>query len=212
MFAQFRKFRMFGLDDNSLLTPEDLLRQSRSAAFVRNYHSKEDGLGAIVSKVEQLIPPVLKNSIKRKWIDSPFSLVRGFTAVEIQRTLRAGQMLELRPFLTELSRPLHPWLRSFADSMPINDEFETVGFELKGWSRSFGAPVLIRFGRKDFQHKIMDVKPNAFISGVQVAKIINSESTLHFVGATYLISNLSFNGNFESPVLKRSSHARFLTH
>jgi len=64
MFAQFRKLRMFGLEDKPWLTPEDLLRQSRSAAFLKNYYSKEDGIQAIADKVRQVIPAVLRPATK----------------------------------------------------------------------------------------------------------------------------------------------------
>lgn len=212
MFAQFRKLRMFGIEEKPWLTPEDLLQQSRSAAFVKNYYSKEEGIGAIVTKVNQAAQTVLRSSNKRRWADSPFNLVRGFAAAQIQRDLRVGQMAELRPFLGALCRPLHPWLKSLTDALPVVDGDGIDGFEFSVWSRSLGEPVLVRFGRKANRERFIAPSSLGYAQGVQIGELINTISTMHFVGSAFIARGMDFKENFELPVSKRTSRAVFIDH
>lgn len=212
MFAQFRKFHMFGTDDKPLMTPGDLLEQSRSAAFVKNYFSKEEGFKSIIDKVNQLIPSVVMNFNKRKWTDSPFSLVRGFSAAQVQQELKSGIVSELRPFLSELCRPFHPWLRSttMANRITLDDkrtnETKIVGFEFNVWSRSMGQSLLFRFGRADSQDHFVSYQPRDTRFD---PRPILTANHFNFAGAVFALPNVPLNDNFQPPASKRVSQAVF---
>lgn len=202
MLRQFREFQMFGFQKKSLITPEDLLKESRSAAFLKSYFSKEDGLTAIVKEVQRVVANALTNSSRKKWATSPFAPIKGFSQLEIQRKLMSGQMLELRPFLGELCRPFHPWLKSVKEASILEVDQKLAGFEFSIWSRAFGKPLVIRFGRKEHEDKIFEDK-----SGILK---VDHMGTVHYIGAVFE-SDINFENNFEPPVAKRISSAVFLS-
>ncbi len=201
MFDEFRKMGIFSFTQ----IPLEAQKQMRKIGEFDGVKAKEK----ILEDVNKALNIVWPEHIKKQW-EQPFGVLRGFSAKEIQRHLKAGKTEELRPFLSSLVRPIYPWLNSKNDSIPIkNKNGNIIAFESVCWSRALGYAVAIRFGKRDdFQASIgMQPVANGYgdVESEELYRKPDEESNhIPFKGVVYKLRNIDFDAYFDPPPIKRT--------
>ena len=200
-------FVISGYADASMY--DDFRRMGVSSVTDKNTIIKGESIDKIRAKVEKAASDAWSKAIRQQWHVSPFGVLRGLFAREIQQDLRAGPMTELRPFLSSLVRPLYPWLQAKREAVSIKDKDEQnqiLAFEVLCWSRALGQAVVVRFGRVDGFRRSLEVQPLGLVYGnLQIENEPHFVSRSHFEGAVYRIKELDFDKHFNPPPLKKNS-------
>jgi ActR/RegA family two-component response regulator len=207
MFDEFQRMGIFSFTE----LPAEARRQIRSIEFFDGVIKKSDPLQKILGVVDKAVAETWRRQVKQQWISSPFKLIPDVPAREVQRLLRAGKLEELRPFLSQLVRPLFPWLPAKTGAVHIQDGGETLAFEVVCWSRSLGKAVAVRFGRHaDFQKSLALVPVAANLPGaiVREGKPEAEGGWPHvvrppFEGRVYELEGVDFAAHFDPPPHKK---------
>lgn len=205
MYSEFRKYGVFGLTEKSRRTADEALVAYKGTSFIRGSFIKSEEVDEIVSKVRKASEDAQREIVRWRWLASPFGLIKGLSAKEIQQRLRVGQMIELHPFLADLCHPLYPWLRSKQDAVEITDGDEVLAIEARCWSRALGKPVSIVFGRRDWAKSTKNLTlSNTVGGGGAIEDELAHDFTAHFDGVLYTLRDVNFQTNFEMPAPKRT--------
>ena len=207
MLPTFMSYGVFDFVAKRASSPDDLARQYRSAAFIRGTIDKTGSLDESLKRIEQAVLEARRIATSQKWLVSPFRVFKGLNGRNVQMLLKGAGIVELRPFLGRLSRPLYPWLHGTSDTLIIRDETHKVlALESYLWSRALGKPVLIRLGRRDHFARSLEQAPfGAGWHGAQVGEPLAHLTSSHFEGAVCPIVNKSFVEAFRPPVPRRVS-------
>jgi ActR/RegA family two-component response regulator len=207
MYDEFRRMGIFGLTD----IPAKARQEFQSIDFYQGQIRKDQPLAQIIDKVEQALAEALPSDSRRRWNASPFGIIRGFSAREVQIRLRSGPMTELRPFLVELVHFVFPWLHARdLQTVLISDDHDTLAFETLCWCRSLGMAVIIRFGGCMGYQRSLEASPIGHNMGLdsfveeQPLHMVTSE---RFQGAVYAVKDLSFAGYFDPPATKKVANS-----
>lgn len=204
-------FRMYGVFDFVARTdtdPSELARQYRSAAFIKGAIDKAGSLEDGLKRIRQAIAEATRSAASRQWLVSPFGVFKGLDRKSIQAGLKGAGMLELRPCLGQLCRPLFPWLHGRRDALMIKDNDGTVlAVEGYVWSRALGMPVIIRLARRGSLQASMEYASlGVSWPGVRPDQQILHHASMHFEGAVYAVRDTSFEGHFDPPRPRRARH------
>ncbi|MGQ9501876.1 MAG: response regulator [Anaerolineae bacterium] len=207
MLPTFMSYGVFDFVAKRAASPDDLARQYRSAAFIRGTIDKTGSLDESLKRIEQAALEARRIATSQKWLVSPFRVFKGFNGREVQTLLKGAGIVELRPFLGRLSRPLYPWLHGTNDVLIIRDEAcEVLALESYLWSRALGEPVVIRLGRRELFARSLEQAPfGAGWHDAQVGEPIIRLTSAHFEGAVCSVLNKSFADSFYPPVPRRVS-------
>ncbi len=207
MFDEFQRMGIFAFTE----LPAEARKQIRSIEFFDGVIKKSDPLQKILSVVDKAVDETWRRQVKQQWISSPFKIIKDVPAREVQRLLRAGKLEELRPFLSQLVRPLFPWLPAKTDTVHIQDGEATLAFEVVCWSRALGQAVAVRFGRHaDFQKSLQLVPVAAGLAGLKCTDVEPGPGGAWphvvrppFEGRVYALETESFAGHFDPPPRKK---------
>ena len=208
--SMFDEFREMGIVSFTQIPDEDQAR-IKGLAYDGMIAKEKDTLEKILEDVSSALDKSWHDYIKNQWKQSPFRMITGYTANEVQRSLKAGKIEELRPFLSSLVRPLYPWLNAKANSAPIkNDDEEIIAFESICWSRALGHAVAIRFGSSDkFDESLERTRiASAFGNVKKIDKIDEKpeqDNQGPFKGSVYQL-DIDFDDNFVPPPMKKSGN------
>lgn len=207
MLPTFMSYGVFDFVAKRATSPDELARQYRSAAFIRDTIDKTGPLDEGLKRIEQAILEARRIATSQKWLVSPFRVFKGFSGRDVQMLLKGAGIVELRPFLGRLSRPLYPWLHGTNDTLIICDgACKVLALESYLWSRALGEPVVIRLGRRDLFARSLERAPfGTGWHGAQVGEPITHLTSSHFEGAVCPILNKSFADSFHPPVPRRVS-------
>lgn len=207
MLPTFMSYGVFDFVAKRTASPEDLARQYRSADFIRGTIDKTGSLDESLKRIEQAVLEARRVATSQKWLVSPFRVFKGFHGRDVQMLLRGAGMVELRPFLGRLSRPLYPWLHGTHDTLVVRDAAHQV-LALEGylWSRALGQPVVIRLGRKErFADSLQQSPLGAGWHGAQVGEPLVHLASTHFEGMVCPVLNQPFANSFHPPAPRRVS-------
>ena len=212
MLPSFRAYSVFDFVAKRELSPDDLARQYKSAAFIKGTIDKSGSLTESLARIDQAVLEARRISNNRKWLESPFHLFRGLSSRHMQADLGGAGLVELRPFLGRLCRPLFPWLHGSRNVVSIlDDSGKTMAVEGYVWSRALGKPVIARVGRREhFEESVSQAPVGASWDGAETGEAILRQSSPHFEGLVCLVTDKSFDANFNPPPPRRtskSSHA-----
>ena len=207
MLPAFMSYGVFDFVAKRAASPDDLARQYRSAAFIRGTIDKTGSLDESLKRIEQAVVEARRIATSQKWLVSPFRVFKGLGGRDVQMLLKGAGIVELRPFLGRLSRPLYPWLHGTNDSLIVRDEnHQVLALESYLWSRALGEPVVIRLGRRDLFARSLDQMPlGAGWHGAQVGKPLVHLTSPHFEGMVCPVLNKAFAESFHPPVPRRVS-------
>ena len=203
MYEEFQKMGIFSVAEKA---PAEARKAYEAIDFFQGQIRKDESLTNILDKVSKAVVKARQESMSRRWRESPFKILKGISAREVQRSLRAGSVTELRPFLSSLVQPLFPWLQAKFKPVAISDRNDTLAFETLCWSRALGKAVIIRFGRQDSFQKSLELQPIG--SAYDLAQVVQSEnwrqdSSGHFMGIVRNVSEIDFNKYFDAPPRKK---------
>jgi CheY-like chemotaxis protein len=212
--AMFDEFREMGIFSFTQIPNEDQERMKGVSAYDGLIAKDNDPLEKILGDVATAMDKSWHDYIKSQWKQSPFGIIKGYTAKEIQRSLKVGKIEELRPFLSTLVRPLYPWLNRKVVSEIIksknnNNDGDVIAYESICWSRGLGHAVAIRFGRNDtFEESLKQQKVASSFDNAKIDKI-NEMAETHgqtpFRGAVYKL-DIEFGDSFVIPPVKRADN------
>ncbi|MBM4429920.1 MAG: response regulator [Chloroflexi bacterium] len=204
MYDEFQRMGIFGYTE----IPADARKALQSIEFYRGQIRKDEPLGNILDKVDKAVHEAQPKSIWRRLSVSPFGILRSLSAREVQQMLHVGPMLELRPFLSTLVRPLFPWLQAKNEVIPIRDDQqikypEILALETLCWSRALGKAVTIRFGRLDSFQKALNLMPiGSRFEGAKIDEELSHKASTHFEGMVCSLLSMDFNQYFDAPPIK----------
>jgi CheY-like chemotaxis protein len=209
MLPTFMSYGVFDFVAKRVNNPDDLARQYRSAAFIRGTIDKTGSLDESLKRIEQAALEAQRIATSQKWLVSPFRVFKGFNGRDVQMLLKGAGIVELRPFLGRLSRPLYPWLHGANDTFIIRDGSGGVlALESYLWSRALGKPVTVRLGRRNLFALSLEHAPfGAAWPGAQVGEPIVHLSSPHFEGVVCPVLNKSFTDSFHPPAPRRMSRS-----
>ena len=209
MLPTFMSYGVFDFVAKRAVSPDDLARQYKSAAFIRGTIDKAGSLDESLKSVEQAVTEARRISVNQKWLVSPFRVLKGFPGRSVQAALKGAGVVELRPLLGNLIRPLHPWLHGAQSAVAIQDETgNTLAIEGYLWSRALGGPMVLRLGRRECLAQSLQETPiGVSWQGAQVGDEVAHGSSPHFEGVVCVITNRSFAGSFSPPPPRRASRS-----
>jgi CheY-like chemotaxis protein len=207
MLPSFRAYGIFDFVAKAELSPADLARQYKSAAFIRGAIDKAGSLTDSLSRIQQAVVEARHIAANKQWLVSPFRVFRGFSSKDMQTSLKGAGTLELRPFLGQLCRPLFPWLHGQQTAQLIKDGAgNDLAIEGYAWSRAFGKPMVIRAGRREsFEQANHLVLLGSSWPGAAIGDQIFHQTSPHFEGVVCSVSNMAFEGNFNPPRPRRTN-------
>ncbi|GEM_PF-2933445 len=207
MLPAFMSYGIFDFVAKRATNPDDLARQYRSAAFIRGTIDKSGSLDESLRRIQQAVSEAQRIASSQKWLISPFRIFKGFNGRSVQMLLKGATMVELRPFLGRLSRPLYPWLYGADDAVIIRDEADrALAIEGYLWSRALAMPVVVRLGtREHFAHSLEIAPFGTAWHGAETGEPISHLTSSHFEGAVCPVLNKPFVSSFHPPVPRRIS-------
>jgi CheY-like chemotaxis protein len=194
--------------------PDGIARQYRSAAFIKGVIDKLGSPAESLDRVEQAVLVSSRSHNRKRWLQSPFGLFKGLSGREIQASLRGAGMVELRPFLGSLCRPVFPWLHSSHAAVKIAEretqgEGNVLAIEGFAWSRASAEPIVARFGRRQSFARSIEISPVGISCGVtKIGAEIAHQHSDHFEGKVWVADGVRFEDAFSSPPTRRISEAR----
>lgn len=206
MLPSFRTYGVFDFVARTDADPTELARQYRSAAFIKGAIDKAGPLEDGLKRIRQAIAEATRNAASRQWLVSPFGVFKGLDSKSIQAGLKGAGMLELRPCLGQLCRPLFPWLHGRHDALVVrDDDGKALAVEGYVWSRALGMPVLIRLARcGGLQASIEHASLGVSWPGAMPGQKILHHASPHFEGAVYAVADMPFEGHFDPPRPRRA--------
>lgn len=201
MYDEFQKMGIFGLTE----IPAEARRELQKIDFYKGHIRKDEPLGSILEKVNRAVNEALPKYIQLRGSTSPFGILKGLSAREIQLALRVGPLTELRPFLSSMVLPLFPWLASKQEFITVKDDKgEVLVFETLCWSRALGKAVVLRFGRRNGFQLSSDMLPigSSFQEG-KAGEMLTHISSDHFEGEVFGFLT-DFDQHFYPPPVKNS--------
>jgi len=207
MLPSFRAYGIFDFVAKAELSPADLARQYKSAAFIRGAIDKTGSLTDSLSRIQQAVVEARHLAANKQWLVSPFRVFRGLSSKDIQTSLKGAGTLELRPFLGQLCRPLFPWLHGQHPAQRIDDGAgNSLAIEGVVWSRALGKPMVIRVGRREsFERVNQLVPPSSSWPAAAIGDEVFHQTSPHFEGVVVGISDMAFEGNFNPPRPRRTN-------
>jgi CheY-like chemotaxis protein len=194
--------------------PDAIAKQYRSAAFIKGVIDKLGSPAESLKRVERAVLASRRAHNKEKWLRSPFGFFKGLSSKEIQSSLGGAGMIELRPFLGSLCRPLFPWLHGQYTAVKIADQIdggdnEILAIEGFAWSRALGRPLIVRFGRRRLFARSIEVVPIGVSCGnAKIGVEMAHQRSDHFEGKVWAVDGVPFGEAFSSPPTRRASEAR----
>jgi hypothetical protein len=169
---------------------------------------KTDSIVQSLVKVEQAVQAARRDFCKERWLTSPVRFFKGLSSRQIQATLKGVMMTELRPFLGDLCRPLFPWIHSPQDARYIaaqaaGGDAPPLAVEGMAWSRSWGKPVVARFGGKHKFNESHRAMPVGQAFGFECEQQIATLESAHLEGGVWTLTGVSFDRLFAPPPRKR---------
>jgi CheY-like chemotaxis protein len=212
MLPAFMSYGVFDFVAKREASPEDLARQYKSAGFIKGTIDKAGSLDESLRRIEQAVHEAQRVAASQQWLVSPFRVFKGMSGRNVQAVLKGAGIVELRPFLGSLSRPLYPWL--FGPDAPVlvhDAGGHTVAVEGYLWSRALGRPVVLRLGRREsFDESLRSAPLGNCWRGARLGDQLAHLTSPHFEGMVYAVTNQSFAGSFQPPAPRRvskSAHA-----
>lgn len=207
--SMFDEFREMGIFSFTQIPDQDQTRIKGLGAYNGMIAKEKDTLEKILTDVNSALDKSWHDYVKNQWKNSPFKIIKGYTAREIQRSLKAGKIEELRPFLSSMVRPLYPWLNMTSQSVEIKkNNGDILAYESICWSRALGHAVVIRFGSdKRFNESLESMKIASNLGGVKIDKIAEMPEEISqspFRGIIYK-ADIKFEEYFSPPPTKRST-------
>jgi CheY-like chemotaxis protein len=210
MLPTFMSYGVFDFVAKREASPDDLARQYRSAAFIRGTIDKAGSLDESLKRIEQAVLEARRISNSQKWLVSPFRVFKGYPGRAVQSLLKGAGMVELRPFLGEMIRPLYPWLHGASGTaIVIQDEAgQALAIEGYVWSRALGQPVVVRLARRESFARSVERTPLGISwPGARMGDEITHPTSQHFEGVVCQVVDRAFADSFSSPPARRVSRS-----
>ncbi len=212
MLPAFMSYGVFDFVAKHEASPDDLARQYKSAGFIKGTIDKAGSLDDSLRRIEQAVLEARRISTSQRWLVSPFRVFRGLAARNVQASLGGSGMVELRPFLGGLTRPLYPWLHGADGALAVTDDAgNTLAIESYLWSRGLGRPVVVRLGRRECFAQALQRRPlGASWQDCRVGDEIAHSTSPHFEAVVCAVTNKAFGDAFRPPPPRRagrSAHA-----
>lgn len=215
LLGHLRSYEVFDFVNKGVTNPAELARQYKAAEFIQGTLDKGiTSLQDVLRRTEQAVGRARREATKRRWLQSPFHFFKGLASRDIQLTLKGAGMVELRPFVGLLCRPLYPWLQSQIPAMVVHDEVgNALAIEGFAWSRLLGQPVVVRFGRRECLEAAQDFLPlGASFPGATVGASLYAHESPHFVGVVHALESVSFDDQFRPPASQRVGKLNLSSH
>jgi CheY-like chemotaxis protein len=212
MLPAFMSYGVFDFVAKRESSPDDLARQYKSAGFIKGTIDKAGSLDDSLRRIEQAVLEAQRVSTSHKWLVSPFRVFKGLAARSVQTSLRGSGLVELRPFLGSLTRPLYPWLHGADGAMAVTDDAgDILAIEGYLWSRGLGRPVVVRLGRRECFAQALQCQPlGASWKESRIGSDIAHRCSPHFEAVVCEVTNKTFADAFRPPPPRRagrSAHA-----